>query len=224
MTRGRRVRQALPHRVLQYAHLNDIVFLGDAYAGAEITQCFGRISAAAHSGYRRHTRVVPADDMPIIHEFCELAFARDGVGKVEPGKFDLSWSSRQSQVRNHPVVQRPMVFELKRTQRMRKYLPAHPKWDVRNRTSDKCTIRRRYVGVRFFESGTRSDPAYSYWALPYLFWHATNVRLRQIHPPSMRSNRSRFSATLRLRNGLSLPGSVSVPRYSLTSSALRLST
>ena len=33
-------------------------------------------------------------------------------------------------------------------------------------------------------------------------------------PAFMRSNRSRFSSTERLRYGLSLPGSVSVPRYS----------
>ena len=43
-------------------------------------------------------------------------------------------------------------------------------------------------------------------------------------PAFMRSNRSRFSSTERLRYGLSLPGSVSVPRYLRISSAVRSST
>src|SRR5205814_8918231 len=43
-------------------------------------------------------------------------------------------------------------------------------------------------------------------------------------PARMRSNRSRFSATERLRYGLSLPGWVRVPRYSGISSAERSST
>ena len=38
----------------------------------------------------------------------------------------------------------------------------------------------------------------------------------------MRSNRSRFSSTDRLRYGLSLPGSVSVPRYSRICSAVKI--
>ena len=43
-------------------------------------------------------------------------------------------------------------------------------------------------------------------------------------PARMRRNRSRFSSTLRSRNGLFLPGSVSVPRLARISSWLWSST
>ena len=54
---------------------------------------------------------------------------------------------------------------------------------------------------------------------------ARNVREPSGNSPArMRSKRSRFSVTLRFRNGLSRPGSVSVPRYSRISSAVRSQT
>ena len=51
------------------------------------------------------------------------------------------------------------------------------------------------------------------------FGDAMSILARSVREPSgnspafMRANRSRFSSTERLRYGLSLPGSVSVPRY-----------
>jgi len=62
------------------------------------------------------------------------------------------------------------------------------------------------------------------------FGEAMSIFARRTFSPSanspafMRAKRSRFSSTLRLRYGLSLPGSVSVPRYALISSAERSST
>ena len=57
------------------------------------------------------------------------------------------------------------------------------------------------------------------------FGEAMSILARSVREPSgnspafMRANRSRFSSTERLRYGLSLPGSVSVPRYSRICSA-----
>src|ERR1035438_9165220 len=59
---------------------------------------------------------------------------------------------------------------------------------------------------------------------------AMSILARRVRAPSgnspafMRVNRSRFSAMPRLRYGLSLPGSVGVPRYSWISSAVRSQT
>ncbi len=54
---------------------------------------------------------------------------------------------------------------------------------------------------------------------------ARRVRLPSANSPArMRRNRSRFSSTLRLRYGDSVPGSVSVPRVARTSSWLRSQT
>ena len=64
----------------------------------------------------------------------------------------------------------------------------------------------------------------------FRFFDAISILARSVRVPSgnspffMRSNRSRFSSTERLRYGLSLPGSVSVPRYSRICSAVRSQT
>ena len=62
------------------------------------------------------------------------------------------------------------------------------------------------------------------------FGEAMSIFARSVRAPSgnsparIRRNRSRFSSTGRLRYGLSLPGSVRVPRCSRTSSAVRSQT
>ena len=64
----------------------------------------------------------------------------------------------------------------------------------------------------------------------FRFGDAMSILARSTRDPSgnsplrMRSKRSRFSCFERLRCGLSLPGSVSVPRYLRISSAVRSST
>ena len=40
------------------------------------------------------------------------------MGDVQPGKLDLLWTIRCSGLRDDPVVQWPMVFELERANRM----------------------------------------------------------------------------------------------------------
>ena len=63
-----------------------------------------------------------------------------------------------------------------------------------------------------------------------MFGEAMSIFARSVRAPSgnspfsIRSNRSRFSATVRSRYGLFLPGSVSVPRCSRISSAVRSQT
>src|ERR1022692_3616803 len=61
----------------------------------------------------------------------------------------------------------------------------------------------------------------------FRFFEAISILARRVREPSgnsparMRSNRPRFSSMDRLRQGLSLPGSVKVPRYSRTWSPVR---
>ena len=56
----RRAVQVLAHGVLEQRDVDDVLFLGDADAGAEVAHRRGRVAAAPDAGDRRHPRVVPA--------------------------------------------------------------------------------------------------------------------------------------------------------------------
>ncbi|MNE80032.1 hypothetical protein D3C80_1765680 [compost metagenome] len=64
----------------------------------------------------------------------------------------------------------------------------------------------------------------------FMFGEAMSILARSTRSPSlnspafMRANRSRFSSTERSRNGLFLPGSVRLPRYSRACSGVRSQT
>ena len=70
-------------------------------------------------GQRRHARIVPAADMAAAHEFGEHAFRQHRVGEIEPGEFVLMRMRRHRQVVEEPVVERPMVLEFERADRVR---------------------------------------------------------------------------------------------------------
>ena len=57
--------------------------------------------------------------MPSSDQRVELALAGDRVGEVQAGKLDLPRPVRRLQLIEKPVVQRPVILELQRAQRMR---------------------------------------------------------------------------------------------------------
>src|SRR5690606_14891519 len=82
------------------------------------------VPAPPHAGQRGHPRVVPAGHVSLGDERQQLALAGDRVVELEPGELDLLGQGAVEeaplgQSLEYPVVERPMVLELERAQRMR---------------------------------------------------------------------------------------------------------
>ena len=56
--------------------------------------------------------------MLLVDELLELALAHDGVGEIEPRELVLPRHRRDGQIAQIPLVQRTMIFELERAERM----------------------------------------------------------------------------------------------------------
>ena len=173
---------------------------------------------------RRHPRVVPSAHVSLVHEAQEHALRQDRVSQVEPGELVLMRARGHRQVLDEPVVERPVVLELQRADRVRDALDrvGLPVREVVGRVDAPRVARPRMLRVddpvqdriaQVDVAGGHVDPARA----------STRAPLGN-SPARMRANRSRFSSADRSRQGLSLPGSVSVPRYSRISSAERSST
>jgi hypothetical protein len=67
---------------------------------------------------RRNPRIVPAADPVLLDQLQQLALAHQRVGEVQPGKFDLL-RMIDLQLIEKPIVQRAMVLELQRADRVR---------------------------------------------------------------------------------------------------------
>ena len=111
--------------------------LRDADALGEQAQARRRVSRAGARPQRRHARIVPAVDEAFLHERHQLALAHHRVVEVRARELDLaglaaSLGSRlassgasssgecaQVDLVDAPVVQRAVVLELQRAQRMR---------------------------------------------------------------------------------------------------------
>ena len=81
-------------------------------------QRFRRHAAALQARKRRHARIVPAVDMAVAHEFGQHALGQHRVGQVEPREFVLMRLRRHRQVVEEPVVERTVILELQRADRM----------------------------------------------------------------------------------------------------------
>ena len=114
----------IAHAVLQQRHLAHAVEFRHADAAAEFLDRLGRIPPAAQAGEGRHARIVPAADVSFGDEREQLAFAHDRVVEVEPGELDLlrmvdgRIDALVERV-DEPVVERAVVLELQRADRVR---------------------------------------------------------------------------------------------------------
>ena len=104
---------------LEHADIDHAVGLGDADALDEIADRLRRHAAPAQAGERRHARIVPAGDMAAAHQLGQHALGQHRVGEVEPRELVLPRPRGHRQVVEEPVVERPMVLELERADRMR---------------------------------------------------------------------------------------------------------
>ena len=109
-------------RVLEQRHVHHVLALGDADPRGELADRLGREAAAPQADERRHPRVVPARDEPFLHELQQLALAHHRVGEVQARELDLPRLARHRQVVHGPVVERAVILELERAERVRDVL------------------------------------------------------------------------------------------------------
>jgi hypothetical protein len=80
-----------------------------------------RIAAPTDSRERRHSRVVPPLDVAFVDEPLQLALARDGEHEIAARELDLPRAARPlPELIEEPVVERPVILELERAERMRR--------------------------------------------------------------------------------------------------------
>ena len=96
-----------------------LLALDDADALDEIADRFRRHAAAAETGNGRHARIVPAGDIAAAHQSGQHALRQQRMGDVEPRHFILMRLRRHAQVFDEPVVERPVILEFERADRMR---------------------------------------------------------------------------------------------------------
>ncbi len=111
--------QILADAVLELCDVDDVFLFRDANARAEVAERLGRVAATAQPGNRRHAWVVPARHVSLLHELQQLPLAHHGVIQIEAGELVLPRLVTFDQIVDQPVVQRPMIFELERADRMR---------------------------------------------------------------------------------------------------------
>ena len=78
-----------------------------------------RHAAAAQPGQGRHARIVPPAHVALLDQLDQAALGQDRVRQVEPRELVLARPARHRQMLDQPVVQRAVVFELERAQRVR---------------------------------------------------------------------------------------------------------
>ena len=74
--------EMLAHTVLQNAHLDEIVFLGNADSLYEVSQCGRWIAAAAHASQCSEPRIVPAANDAVFDQLLELTLAGQRISEV----------------------------------------------------------------------------------------------------------------------------------------------
>ena len=100
------------------ADVDEAVGAGDADPLDEVAERFRRHAAPANAGKGRHARIVPAGDMAVADQLGEHALGEDRVGEIEPRELVLAWPRRHRQVLDEPVIERPVILEFERAERM----------------------------------------------------------------------------------------------------------
>ena len=115
----RRPVEHLADAELEHADIDDAVGLGDADALDEFADRRRRHAAPLQPGDGRHARIVPAGDVAVAHEFGQHPLRQQRVGEIEPREFVLMRLRRHRQLVEQPVIERPVVLEFQRADRMR---------------------------------------------------------------------------------------------------------
>ena len=115
----RRLVEQFADAEFQHADVDHAVGLGDADALDELADRRRRHAAPFQPGDGRHPRIVPAGDMAAAHEFGQHPLRQQRVGQIEPREFVLVRLRRHRQLVEQPFVERPVVLEFQRADRMR---------------------------------------------------------------------------------------------------------
>ena len=109
------------HFMLEHGDVDDAVCLRDTDLLAEIADGSRRVAAAAQARDGRHARIVPAAHVALFDELAQLSFTRDRVREVEAGELDLARARVRVKIERveQPVVERAVLLELERADRMR---------------------------------------------------------------------------------------------------------
>ena len=111
--------QILADAVLELRHVDDVLFLRHADPRAEVADRLRRVAAAPQAADRRQPRVVPARHVPLLHQLQQLALAHHRVIQVQARELDLLRLVALDERVHQPVIERTMVLELQRAERMR---------------------------------------------------------------------------------------------------------
>ncbi|VTR69198.1 conserved hypothetical protein [Desulfosarcina cetonica] len=108
--------EILTDAVLEKGHVHHAVAFGQADAIAEVANRLGGEAPSPQATDGGHARIVPAAHMAFRDELDQLALAQHGVVQVQAGEFDLLGMAGRRDVVQHPVIERPVVFELQGAQ------------------------------------------------------------------------------------------------------------
>ena len=158
-----------------------------------------REAAAARADERRHPRIVPAVDVPLLDQLDQPALRQHDVGEVEAREFVLLRQrplelAAFGELLDDPVVERPVVLELERADRMR---------DALERVADAVRVVVERVDAPLVAGAVmpRVADAVDRRIAQLTFGLAMSILSRSTCAPSansparMRRKRSRFSAT-----------------------------
>ena len=84
--------EILTDSVLEEGHIDDTIVLRVADLIDEAADRLGRIATTTQPADRRHTRVIPACYVALLHELEKLTLAHHRVGEVQTVELNLSWA------------------------------------------------------------------------------------------------------------------------------------
>src|SRR5262245_46816292 len=113
--------QIFAHGVLEQRDVDDVFLLRNTDTGAEVADSLGRIPPPAQTSERRQARVVPSGHELLSYKRQQLALAHHRVVQIEACELDLlrtrlELARRFDERVDTPVIERPMILELQRTQ------------------------------------------------------------------------------------------------------------
>ena len=115
----RRPVQLLADGMLEHGDVDDAVGAWRRRCGATNSRiAAGGTPRRRKPGQRRHARIVPAADMAAAHQLGQHALRQHRVAEIEPRELVLARPRRHRQVVEEPVVERPVVLEFERADRM----------------------------------------------------------------------------------------------------------
>ena len=111
--------EKLANAEFQHADIDHAVGFGDTDTLDEFADRSRRHAAPLQSGNGRHARIIPADDVAAAHQFGQDALRQQRVGQIEPRELILTRLGRHRQLVEQPLIERAMVLEFQRADRMR---------------------------------------------------------------------------------------------------------